>query len=149
MTIVLSAGGRVADVPAACWPAIGGKLKVVELLIAVNPDRDSKLPYLLRLPLAGGMVFRTSGTWPRTKTLYCYPVPAEEWPDHPPARPHIEPAAGRGHGGLQHAGLAQPGGCHHEDAAAVAVDRGIQQPANRLDGRLTLVEPDVHRSSSV
>jgi hypothetical protein len=55
----------------------------VELLIAVNPDPDSKLPYLLRLPLAGGMVFRTSGTWPRTKALYCYPVPAEEWPEHP------------------------------------------------------------------
>jgi hypothetical protein len=55
----------------------------VELLIAVNPDPDSKLPYLLRLPLAGGMVLRTSGTWPRTTALYCYPVPAGEWPDDP------------------------------------------------------------------
>ena len=36
-----------------------------ELLIALNPDPDSRLPYLLRLPLGGGMVFRTSGTWPR------------------------------------------------------------------------------------
>jgi ERCC4 domain len=58
-------------------------LAAVELLIAVNPDPDSALPYLLRLPLAGGMVFRTSGTWPRTKALYCYPVGAGEWPDHP------------------------------------------------------------------
>ena len=34
----------------------------VELLIAVNPDEDSRLPYLLRVPLAGGdLVFRTSG----------------------------------------------------------------------------------------
>jgi hypothetical protein len=55
----------------------------VELLIAANPDPDSKLSYLLRLPLAGGMVFRTSGTWPRVKALYCYPVAAEEWPDEP------------------------------------------------------------------
>lgn len=55
----------------------------MELLIAANPDPDSKLPYLLRLPLSGGMVFRTSGTWPRTKALYCYPVPATEWPEHP------------------------------------------------------------------
>ena len=32
----------------------------VELLIAVNPDEDSRLPYLLRVPLAGGdLVFRT------------------------------------------------------------------------------------------
>lgn len=33
-----------------------------ELLIAVNPDPDpdSRLGYLLRLPLGDGMVFRTS-----------------------------------------------------------------------------------------
>lgn len=54
-----------------------------ELLIAVNPDAESRLPYLLRLPLAGGLVFRTSGTWPRTKALYCYPVDPDEWPDVP------------------------------------------------------------------
>jgi ERCC4 domain len=55
----------------------------VELLIAVNPDPDSRLPYLMRLPLAGGMVFRTSGTWPRTTALYCYPVSPDEWPAEP------------------------------------------------------------------
>ncbi len=55
----------------------------MELLIARNPDPESRLPYLLLLPLAGGMVFRTSGTWPRTSALYCYPVPADEWPDVP------------------------------------------------------------------
>jgi ERCC4 domain len=55
----------------------------VELLIASNPDPDSRLPYLLRLPVNGGMVFRTSGTWPRTKALYCHPVPREEWPQDP------------------------------------------------------------------
>jgi hypothetical protein len=54
-----------------------------ELLIATNPDPDSRLRYLLRLPLAGGMVFRTSGTWPRTKALYCYPVDADQWPAEP------------------------------------------------------------------
>jgi len=50
------------------------------MLIAANPDPDSRLPYLLRLPLGGGMVFRTSGTWPRTKALYCHPVPLTDWP---------------------------------------------------------------------
>jgi hypothetical protein len=54
-----------------------------ELLIARNPDPDSRLGYLLRLPLSGGMVFRTSGTWPRAKALYCYPVSADEWPTEP------------------------------------------------------------------
>jgi ERCC4 domain len=55
----------------------------VQLLIARNPDPESSLAYLLRLPLAGGMVFRTSGTWPRTKALYCHPVAADEWPADP------------------------------------------------------------------
>lgn len=34
----------------------------MELLIAVNPDPDSRLPYLLRLPIGGGLVLRTAGT---------------------------------------------------------------------------------------
>src|SRR6266498_5247645 len=29
------------------------------------------------------MVFRTSGTWPRTNALYCYQVPETEWPAEP------------------------------------------------------------------
>jgi hypothetical protein len=56
---------------------------VAELLIARNPDPDSKLPFLLRVPLGPGLVFRTSGTWPRTKALFCYPVGLAEWPDQP------------------------------------------------------------------
>jgi acyl-CoA synthetase (AMP-forming)/AMP-acid ligase II len=57
---------------------------VAELLIAVNPDEDSRLPLLLRVPLAGGdLLFRTSGTWPREKALFAYPVPLDEWPDDP------------------------------------------------------------------
>jgi hypothetical protein len=55
----------------------------MELLIARNPDADSRLPYLLRVPLAGGLVFRTAGTWPRTSALYCHPVPATDWPETP------------------------------------------------------------------
>ena len=54
-----------------------------DLLIVRNPDPESRLPYLLRLPLAGGMVFRVSDTWPRTKAVYCYPAAAEEWPAEP------------------------------------------------------------------
>ena len=60
-----------------------GKLATMELLVARNPNPDSSLPYLLRLPLDGGMVFRTSGTWPRTTALYCYPVSVDEWPEQP------------------------------------------------------------------
>jgi hypothetical protein len=56
---------------------------VEELLIAQNPDPDSSLPLLLRVPLGAGLVFRTSGTWPRTKALFCYPVHLREWPAEP------------------------------------------------------------------
>jgi hypothetical protein len=55
----------------------------VELVVARNPDPNSSLPFLVRLPLSGGLVFRTKGTWPRTSALYCHPVPVEEWPDEP------------------------------------------------------------------
>jgi ERCC4 domain-containing protein len=69
--------GRAPDL--ARGPADSGL--VAELLIAVNPDEDSRLPYLLRVPQPGGdLLFRTSGTWPRVKALYCYPVGLEEWP---------------------------------------------------------------------
>lgn len=56
---------------------------MAELLIATNPDPDSSLDYLLRVPLGQGIVLRTSGTWPRTKALYCYPVAVDEWPQAP------------------------------------------------------------------
>lgn len=55
----------------------------MELLLARNPDGASSLPYLLRLPLGPGLVFRTKGTWPRTSALYCHPVGLEEWPAEP------------------------------------------------------------------
>jgi hypothetical protein len=57
---------------------------VAELLIAVNPDSDSRLPYLLRVPQPGAdLLFRTSGTWPRVKALYCHPIGLHEWPEDP------------------------------------------------------------------
>ena len=55
----------------------------MELLVARNPDQDSTLPFLLRVPIGGGLVFRTKGTWPRTTALYCHPVDASEWPAVP------------------------------------------------------------------
>ena len=56
---------------------------MTELLIVRNPDPDSRLPYLMRLPLGEGLVFRTAGTWPRTKALFCHPVTVDEWPGEP------------------------------------------------------------------
>jgi hypothetical protein len=53
----------------------------LELLLAKNPDPDSKLPYLLRVPVDGGLVFRARDSWPRSAAIYCHPVPADEWND--------------------------------------------------------------------
>ncbi len=52
-----------------------------ELVIMANPERESSLRFLLWVPLGDGLVFRTAGTWPRTKALFCYPMPPEAWPD--------------------------------------------------------------------
>ena len=46
----------------------------MERVVARNPGPDSALPFLLRLPLGDGLLFRTKGTWPRTGALYCHPV---------------------------------------------------------------------------
>jgi hypothetical protein len=46
---------------------------VDELVIARNPDSDSRLPYLIRLPLGpDGLVLKAGGTWPREKAVYCH-----------------------------------------------------------------------------
>ena len=53
-----------------------------DFLIARNPDEDSTLPYLVRLPLrSGGVVLKVRETWPRTTKVYCHP--SKDWPDEP------------------------------------------------------------------
>ena len=48
--------------------------------IARNPDDDSSLPYLLRLPLPDrDLLLKARDTWPRTAKVYCHR--AEHWPD--------------------------------------------------------------------
>jgi ERCC4 domain len=59
------------------------RLDVMELLIARNPDETSSLPYLLKVPLGGGLVFRARDTWPRTSAVYLHPVGVTEWPENP------------------------------------------------------------------
>jgi hypothetical protein len=39
--------------------------------IARNPQEDSKLPYLLRLPIEGGLILKARDTWPRATRIYC------------------------------------------------------------------------------
>jgi len=50
--------------------------------VATNPDPDSTLPFLIRLPLPGGeLVLKARDSWPRTAKVYCHR--AEQWPRDP------------------------------------------------------------------
>ncbi len=51
-------------------------------LVARNPDPESSLPFLLRLPLEGGLVLKARDTWPRTARVYCHRA-EEGWPSDP------------------------------------------------------------------
>ena len=47
-------------------------------LVARNPDADSSLPYLLRVPIEGGILLKARDRWPTTARVYCHPLDA--WP---------------------------------------------------------------------
>ncbi len=47
-------------------------------VVARNPDPDSTLPFLLRLPLEGGILLKARHRWPATARVYCHPL--EHWP---------------------------------------------------------------------
>jgi ERCC4 domain len=50
--------------------------------VAANPDPDSTLPFLIRLPLPDGeLVLKARDSWPRTAKVYCHR--AEHWPQEP------------------------------------------------------------------
>jgi hypothetical protein len=49
--------------------------------VAANPDLDSTLPFLIRLPLPGGeLVLKARDSWPRTAKVYCHRA-EDGWPD--------------------------------------------------------------------
>jgi hypothetical protein len=50
-----------------------------DFVVARNPQGDSKLPYLLRLPLDGGIVLKAREPWPTSARVYCHRFD-EPWP---------------------------------------------------------------------
>jgi hypothetical protein len=51
--------------------------------VAANPDPESTLPFLIRLPLpTGELVLKARESWPRTAKVYCHRAD-EGWPDDP------------------------------------------------------------------
>jgi hypothetical protein len=51
----------------------------VNFVVARNPDRDSRLPYLVRLPIDGGLILKVRDPWPRTSRVFCARVEGA-WP---------------------------------------------------------------------
>jgi len=49
-------------------------------VVARNPEADSKLPFLLWLPLDPGLVLKARDTWPRANRIYCHAF-EQGWPD--------------------------------------------------------------------
>jgi hypothetical protein len=51
----------------------------MNFVVARNPDPDSRLPYLVRLPIDGGLILKVRDTWPRTSRVFCARVDGG-WP---------------------------------------------------------------------
>ncbi len=49
-------------------------------VIAQNPDEASSLPYLLLLPIEGGIALKAREDWPRSARVYCHRLEGG-WPD--------------------------------------------------------------------
>ncbi len=47
-------------------------------VVARNPEPDSTLPFLLSVPLDGGILLKARARWPATARVYCHPL--ERWP---------------------------------------------------------------------
>jgi hypothetical protein len=47
-------------------------------VVARNPDPESALPFLLRIPIGQGVVLKAREPWPSTSRVYCHPA---DWPE--------------------------------------------------------------------
>lgn len=51
-------------------------------VVARNPDTASKLPFLLAVPIDGGLLLKARDSWPRAARVYCHPL-EDGWPPRP------------------------------------------------------------------
>ena len=52
-------------------PARGFERRFV---VARNPDPESSLPYLLQVPVGGGLLLKAAEPWPVSSRVYCHPL---------------------------------------------------------------------------
>jgi hypothetical protein len=51
-----------------------------QFTVALNPEAQTNLPFLVRLPLPDGeLILKTRDIWPRTSRVYCHRL--DSWPD--------------------------------------------------------------------
>src|SRR3954451_19604501 len=43
-------------------------------VVARNPDLESSLPYLLQVPVGGGLLLKAAEPWPVSSRVYCHPL---------------------------------------------------------------------------
>ncbi|BDE07529.1 hypothetical protein WPS_28050 [Vulcanimicrobium alpinum] len=72
-------GGTRIEVGAAVRRVGGGfdgqeARGVEEFIVARNPDKTSSLPFLVHLPIDGGLWLKARDSWPRTARVYCHPA---------------------------------------------------------------------------
>ena len=52
----------------------------LRFLVAKNPERESSLPYLVQLPIDGGLILKVRAPWPATARVYCCHAFESAWP---------------------------------------------------------------------
>ena len=60
---------------------MSGELATSLFVVARNPQEDSRLPYLVRLPLEHGVVLKARAPWPATARVYCHRF-EQPWPEN-------------------------------------------------------------------
>lgn len=48
--------------------------------VGLNPEEESSLPYLLEIPIEGGMILKAREPWPSSSRVYCHPWQGP-WPE--------------------------------------------------------------------
>ncbi len=52
-------------------PLVENRTAGARFRVARNPDQDSRLPFLVYLPIDGGIVLKARDVWPRAARVYC------------------------------------------------------------------------------
>ena len=66
-------------------------------IVARNPDTESKLPYLLHVPVDDGLLLKARDTWPRAARVYCHPL-EHGWPEDAEVLERVAPTICRRRG---------------------------------------------------